>query len=160
MISRCLLHIVNLVKATFGIFTKCFRMINKREKNVCTRQLNDQSVNIQILSSTMLKNKQIKTTLIYDAGCYTCCFCSECIVGTIMTCGQGHSLCQYCVVDRFRVNEKNCPICNSSDRMRNYILEQVVLDSIMKCSYIGCNIQFYKHKKHEHYIYCQIWDDV
>jgi ribosomal protein L37E len=134
------------------------KFIIKKEYIYEHNYINDHSVNIEIINSKMNKHRKIQTTIIYDTGCFTCCVCSESIIGPIMVCGQGHAMCEYCVVDRFRIKKKHCPVCNSSDRVRNYILEQAVLGSIIKCKYDECDTRFYKHDKEDHQLHCYAYN--
>lgn len=100
----------------------------------------------------------ITASISYEVSNYTCCVCTEKIIGQIMVCENAHPLCQSCMWGMQTTNKPDaCPLCRVVGRGRMIILEKMLLDLIHQCPNTsnGCSYNGYKENINEHVKGCK-----
>lgn len=115
--------------------------------------------------SEMDQDGNINVQLFYNADCYKCCICYDNIIGHIFSCEHNHSTCQSCHISMSAANNVKCPVCRTSVRGRNHILEKIMLKYIAGCENKRCLYKNYAGAIREHMKQCDystikcIWCD-
>jgi hypothetical protein len=99
---------------------------------------------ISAFDSSIDGNGNINITLTIKSAAWTCCVCSEQIVGDIVSCEHNHSLCANCVTGMTQSGDLRCPMCRSTTRGRNHIIEQAIKQCQIECKNQRCDhVTFY-----------------
>jgi hypothetical protein len=109
------------------------------------------------VSSKIDNDGNIEIKVIYDSNSYKCCVCNEGIVGPISSCENSHPLCSECIMGIEKTGDHRCPMCRSSTKGRNYLLENALLDMIKTCPFTkqGCRHRSYPENMKEHTTICR-----
>jgi hypothetical protein len=113
------------------------------------------SSGISNIVSHMDKKGNMNISVVYDVECYKCCVCFERIIGPIISCDNGHSLCNDCQTGIAKTGNQICPVCRSSAKERNYLLENALTEFIVKCSNKVCKHMGYPESMKDHEAICK-----
>ena len=108
------------------------------------------------VSSTICENGDVKISAVYDTYSYTCCVCFDRIVGCIISCDNGHPICEQCNTGIASSRDDRCPICRSSSKGRNYLLEMALSNILVSCPFSkhGCTRREYPENIESHASMC------
>jgi hypothetical protein len=94
---------------------------------------------------------KLVVSMTYDADAFVCCVCQEKIVGKVFSCESNHSLCYVC---QGQLSEIKCPVCRSTIRYRNFVLEMALKKLIVCCKFDGCHFEGYPDTFAQHEAEC------
>ena len=94
--------------------------------------------------------RNFTVTVTYGPDSYRCCACFDNIAGGIYSCESNHSICRQCS-DKISNVIVKCPLCGSTERGRNFLLERALAVHVKtcpndRCTYANCFETLDEHK--------------